>query len=156
MCSSDLVRFFGNFKEVGMLKKILKVLAVIIVVLALGAYGIWRDEIHTLASIEKIQSRDDSHKDGSVYKMHVKGGFNLDEFVKQGGAKNDKELLKFMAKNITKGIINMKISESEISCSSFTAKDKKGDMLFGRNYDFEKTNTYIVKTNGGNGKHATH
>lgn len=139
-----------------MLKKILKVLAVIIVVLALGAYGIWRDEIHTLASIEKIQSRDDSHKDGSVYKMHVKGGFNLDEFVKQGGAKNDKELLKFMAKNITKGIIDMKISESEISCSSFTAKDKKGDMLFGRNYDFEKTNTCIVKTDGGNGRHATY
>ena len=67
-----------------MLKKILKVLAVIIVVLVLGAYGIWRDEIHTLASIEKIQSRDDSHKDGSVYKMHVKGGFNLASQIHQG------------------------------------------------------------------------
>ena len=68
-CSGGIIciakSFFGNFKEVGMLKKILKVLAVIIVVLALGAYGIWRDEIHTLASIDKIQSRDDSHKDGS-------------------------------------------------------------------------------------------
>ena len=40
-CSGGIIciakSFFGNFKEVGMLKKILKVLAVIIVVLALGA-----------------------------------------------------------------------------------------------------------------------
>lgn len=139
-----------------MIKKVLIGLVVVIVVLCGAAYGIWRDEIHTVASIEKIKDRDDSHKDGSVYKMHVKGGFNLDEFVKQGGAKNDKELLKFMSNNITKGLIDMKISESEISCSSFTAKDKKGDMLFGRNYDFEKTNTCIVKTDGGKGRHATY
>ena len=39
---------------------------------------------------------DDAHLDGAVYYMDVKGGFYLDEFVAQGGASSDAELISFI------------------------------------------------------------
>lgn len=45
----------------------------------------------------------------------------------------------------------MKILESEIVCSAFTAVLENDVCVFGRNYDFSKTNTCIVKTNPKHG-----
>ena len=52
-------------------------------------------------------------------------------------------------------MIQLNIADPEIACSSFTAKTEDGDALFGRNYDFSKTNTCIVFTEGGKDRHAT-
>ena len=55
----------------------------------------------------------------------------------------------------TMGLIKMNISDPDIGCSSFTAKSESGDVLFGRNYDFSKTNTCIVFTEKNKGRHAS-
>ena len=79
-------------------------------------YSIWANEISTVMSVKKLRERNNAHMDGSVYEMHVKGNFYFDEFLKQGGAKNDGELIKFITSNITKGLLKMDIKESEIGC----------------------------------------
>ena len=129
------------------------VLAVVLV-LGVTVYAIWHNEISAIASMKLVRERNDTHLDGAVYTMNVKGDFYLDEFVKQGGVKSDSELIEFITSNITKGIIDMGISDPEIACSSFTAKTKDGDVLFGRNYDFSKTNTCIVFTEKNEGRHS--
>lgn len=130
-------------------------LLALVVVLGIAVYAVWHNEIATVASMELVRARNDAHLDGAVYTMHVKGGFYLDDFVEQGGVKSDRELIDFITGNITKGLIDMSISESEIACSSFTARTESGDALFGRNYDFSKTNTCIVFTEANEGRHAT-
>ena len=60
-----------------------------------------------------------------------------------------------MVDHITKGLIPVRIENPEIGCSSFTAQTVDGDRMFARNYDMRKTNTCIVRTEGGNGRHAT-
>ena len=127
----------------------------LILILGITVWAMWGNEISTLLSMEQIRERNDSHLDGSVYKMEVKGDFYLDEFVEQGGASSDAELIDFITGKITKGLIDMSISESEIACSSFTATTEDGDKLFGRNYDFSKTNTCIVITEANEGRHAS-
>ena len=107
-------------------------------------------------SMKQLRQRDDAHKDGSVYQMEVKGGFYFDEYLARGGASTDAELIAFISDSITKGLIDMGLEESSISCSSFTAATANGDRLFARNYDFDKTNTCIVYTNPGNGRHASY
>lgn len=131
--------------------------AVLALLLALAvAVGVlWRNEIASLTGMKLLRERDDAHLDGAVYYMDVKGGFYLDEFVAQGGASSDAELISFITGNITKGLIPMNISESEIACSSFTAAAEDGDRLFARNYDFSKTNTCIVRTQANKGRHAS-
>lgn len=102
-----------------------------------------------------MRERDDAHHDGAVYTMSVKGDFYLEDFVEQGGVKNDSELISFISEKITKGLMDIGISNPEIACSSFTATTQSGDVLFGRNYDFSKTNTCIVFTEKNEGRHAT-
>lgn len=130
-------------------------LLLLILILGGTIYAVWHNEISTVASMKLLRERDDAHQDGAVYTMHVKGGFYLDDFVAQGGVKNDSALIDFIINKITKGVIQLNIADPEIACSSFTAKTEDGDALFGRNYDFSKTNTCIVFTEGGKDRHAT-
>ena len=135
---------------------ILGVLLALVIVLVGTVYAVWHDEITTLLSFQQVTQRDESHKDGSVYVLNVSGGYHFDEFLAQGGASNDTELISFITNSITKGIIPMSIKTSEIACSAFTADTADGDRVFGRNYDFHETNTVIVYTNPGNGRHASY
>ena len=140
-------------------KKVILGIAAVILGLALVAgitvYAVWHNEISTVASMKLVRDRNDDHLDGAVYTMNVKGGFYLEDFVEQGGVKSDSELIDFITGKITKGIIDMSISDPEIACSSFTAQSESGDVLFGRNYDFSKTNTCIVFTEARDDRHAT-
>ena len=139
-------------------KVVLSLVCVVIalVVIAGIAVGVtWGNEISTAASIEKLRDRDDSHLDGSVYRMDVKGGFYFDKYLEEGGASTDAELISFITDNITKGLIDMGIKESNIGCASFTAQTEDGDQLFARNYDFAKSNTCLVFTDPGDGRHAS-
>lgn len=130
-------------------------LLALVLILFGTVFAIWHNELSTLASIKLLKDRNDAHLDGAVYTMHVKGGFYLDDFVAQGGVQNDSELIQFITNKITKGLMDINISDPEIGCSSFTAKAENGDQLFGRNYDFSKTNTCIVFTEANKGRHAS-
>lgn len=88
---------------------ILGVLLALVIVLVGTVYVIWHDEITTLLSFQQVTQRDESHKDGSVYVLNVSGGYHFDEFLAQGGASNDTELISFITNSITKGIIPMSI-----------------------------------------------
>ncbi|WP_394965361.1 linear amide C-N hydrolase [Candidatus Allofournierella excrementigallinarum] len=134
---------------------LLAALAALVVLAAAGVWAMWHNELGTLFSIEMLRESNGEHQDGAVYAMQVKGGFYLDEFVEQGGVKSDDELIAFVTGNITRGLLNIGISAPEIGCSSFTAATKEGDALFARNYDLSKTNTMLVFTEGGEGRHAT-
>ena len=135
--------------------RVLAVLLALVLVLAGVVYALWHNEIATLASMKLLRERNDGHLDGAVYTMHVKGDFYLDEFIARGGVKSDSELIAFISGKITKGLMDIGISNPEIGCSSFTAKTESGDMLFGRNYDFSKTNTCLVFTQANPGRHAS-
>lgn len=137
------------------LLSILGIAVALVIVLCATVGIVWGNEISTVMSMKQLRQRDDAHKDGSVYQMEVKGGFYFDEYLARGSASTDAELIAFISDSITKGLIDMGLEESSISCSSFTAATANGDRLFARNYDFDKTNTCIVYTNPGNGRHAS-
>ena len=143
----------------GKAKKILLICLAVLAGLVLIATGtiwaIWHNEISSVLSLKQISVRNDDHLDGSVYQMNISGGYYFDEYLEQGGASNDGDLINFITDHITKGLLDMEISESSIGCSSFTGTLEDGDRIFGRNYDFDKTNTCIVFTNPGGDRHAS-
>lgn len=138
-----------------MMKKILIGICVAATVLIAGIGFLWGNEIKTLSSFKTIINQNLSHKDGYTYEMTFSGDYYFDDFLEQGGVSDDKELISFITEKIAKGIIPISIEAPEIACSSFTATTEDGDFLFGRNYDFDPTNTAIIKTNPGNGRHAS-
>lgn len=145
----------GTKRKSHLLRNLLIALLAIVLVIAGAVWAVWHNEISTALSFRKIMERNDAHLDGSVYMMEVSGGYYFDEFIEEGGAANDAELIAFITGKITKGMIDMGISSPEIGCAGFTALTADGDWVFGRNYDFSKTNTVLVYTNPGNGRHAS-
>lgn len=131
------------------------VLAGLVAAAAIAVACLWGNEIRTLSSIKELAPSNDEHRDGAVYEITVAGDYYFDRFLEEGGASSDTQLISFITGCIGKGIIPLEIQESSISCSSFTAVTEEGDRVFGRNYDFDKTNTAIVYTNPGNGRHAS-
>lgn len=142
-------------KKRHILRKLLLALLTLAVVLCAVIWGLWHNEISTAMSMREIIARNDGHQDGTVYRMEVSGGYYFDEFIAGGGASSDAELIGFITDKITRGLIPMGLASPEIGCTGFTAVTPEGDWLFGRNYDFSKTNTVLVYTNPGNGRHAS-
>ena len=139
-----------------LLRRIACALAALVIALAVAVFALWHNELTTLASFQKLSDRDEAHRDGAVYQINFSGDYSFDEFLSQGGASNDAELISFVTGSITKGIIPMHIKTSSIACSAFTADTQSGDRVFGRNYDFSATNTAIVYTDPGEGRHASY
>ncbi len=134
----------------------LAVIIVIAAVLGITVGCLWGDVISSVSSITHLQARNDENKEGSVYSMRVKGGFYLDKFVDRGGASSDSELINFITSNITKGLMEVDIGESDVNCSAFTALTPDNDVLFARNYDFDKTNVCITICNSpGKGRYKS-
>ncbi len=134
------------------------VLAVIILIaaaLGITVWCVWSDEILTVASFAHLRNRNDDNDEGSVYSMEVSGGFYFDEFLASGGASSDSELIDFITEHITRGLIDITISETDIGCSAFIAKTAEGDIIFARNYDFDKTNVCLTLCDPGDGRHAS-
>ena len=139
-----------------LLRRIACALAALVIALAVAVFALWHNELTTLASFQKLSDQDEAHRDGAVYQINFSGDYFFDEFLSQGGASNDAELISFVTRSITKGIIPMHIKTSSIACSAFTADTQSGDRVFGRNYDFSATNTAIVYTDPGEGRHASY
>lgn len=139
-----------------LLRRIDCALVALVIALAVAVFALWHNELTTLASFQKLSDRDEAHRDGAVYQINFSGDYFFDEFLSQGGASNDAELISFVTRSITKGIIPMHIKTSSIACSAFTADTQSGDRVFGRNYDFSATNTAIVYTDPGEGRHASY
>lgn len=134
---------------------LLAVILLLVIIVGFIFLGIWQNEISTLSSFKLIRERNDAHEEGAVYSMKVSGGFYFEKFLKEGGAKKDSELIAFISNQVTRGLMDMGIKESDIGCASFTAVTESGDRLFARNYDFAKTNVCITLTNPGGDRHAS-
>ena len=135
---------------------VLSVIIGLCVAFTITLFSVWGNEIYTVSSFTHLRDRNDDNEEGSVYSMHVKGGFYLDKFREQGGASSDSELIGFITQNITKGLINVNIGESDVNCSAFMAKTPSNDILLARNYDFDKTNVCMtICDNPGNGRYKS-
>ena len=144
------------------MKKVLKVISLVLVaiialfLLALaGLAFVFRNEISAISSIELRKPRVENTLQGGIYQMTFKGDYYFEDYLAQGGAKNDRELLDFIMNKMTKGLLNLTINTSTIGCSSFTAKKSDGQHIFARNYDLYTTNTCIVRVKGNKSRHAS-
>ncbi len=128
----------------------------VLVILTITVFAVWHNELNSISSIKLIAKADEENKSAPVYSIEYKGNYYFDKFIEQGGASSDSELINFIVKNITKGIIPINIGLSDIGCSSFTVQTAEGHHLFGRNYDFDTTTAMIVHTKPTDGRYESY
>lgn len=119
------------------------VIAVVCLVGGVAAFALFDNELKTLGTIEKIDEY-------PLYTMDYAGDYGLDEFLEQGGASNDGELIDFVVSRLLKGL-PIEIELPNLACSTFNATTPEGDAIFGRNFDLEYSPGMMVRTNPEDG-----
>ncbi len=106
-------------------------------------FTLFGNELKTLDSIKKIDEY-------PLYTMDYAGDYGIDEFLEQGGASNDAELIDFVVGRLLKGL-PIEIELPNLACSTFNAETPSGDAIFGRNFDLEFSPGMMVRTNPEDG-----
>lgn len=135
--------------------RILLIVLALILIAALAVGIVWHNEIKTIASIKQLATADEAHRDCAVYTFTVAGGYYFDEFLEQGGSPSVDGTVSYLVRNITKGLFKMNLNTPGAGCTCFTAATSDGDRIMARNYDFSETNSAIVFTDPGRGRHAS-
>ena len=134
-------------KPMGRVKKVVLgvvgVLVALVIVAAVAVFALFGRELATLGSIEKVN-------DYPLYTMTYDGDYGIDEFIAQGGASNDGELIQFVVNRIMKGL-PITIDLPDLACSTFNATTPEGDALFGRNFDLSFSPGMLVRTDPADG-----
>ncbi len=130
-------------KKTKILKKVLISILAILVVAILCILLMFKNEIATINSIEKID-------DYSLHMMEISTDYGLDELIEQGGVENDGELVSFVIDRVLKGL-PVEINVPDFGCTTFQAQTQEGDWIFARNYDLSYVPSMIVVSEPENG-----
>ncbi len=122
-------------------RNVISVVAAILIAAVMIAGLLFRHELKTLSSLKE-------YKPG-VYTMTYDGDYGFDTFLKYG-ATSDKDIEKFVTKRLLKGI-SIKINVTDAGCTAFVSTNENGEIIFGRNFDFEYAPFMQIYTNPDNG-----
>ena len=91
--------------------------------------------------ISKIVSLEDGF---SVVKYS--GNYKLNEFLEQGGASSDADVMGFLTKHLFSGESVLEFFGSIFGCSALSVKSTDGSYIFGRNFDWNSCQALVVST----------
>lgn len=124
------------------ISKILLVFVIALTALILFFAILFFNEIRSLLSLKQI----DSHP---MYTMTYYGDYGFEEFLKLG-AKSDADIEKFVTKRLLKGLpIDLGVTGD--GCTAFVAPNQEGELIYGRNFDFDYTPSLQLLTSPKNG-----
>ncbi len=81
--------------------------------------------------------------ESDLYTVRFEGDDKFEDFLDQGGASTDGEVVTFLAENLLSGT-DLRFLEDLFGCSTIAVKNPQGDVLFGRNFDWDNCEAMIV------------
>ncbi|MCQ2088123.1 MAG: carcinine hydrolase/isopenicillin-N N-acyltransferase family protein [Bacilli bacterium] len=82
------------------------------------------------------------------------GDYKFDEFLELGGASSDREVIQFLLHNVV-AKADTQILDDKIfygaGCSTIQIGNRENGFVFGRNFDWDKCNALVLKTNPAKG-----
>ncbi len=79
------------------------------------------------------------------------GDYGFDEFLQQGGASSDAEVVSFLSEHVLTGTTAISFGAMSFGCSTISVKNADSHSLFGRNFDWNNCNAMIVQNKPENG-----
>lgn len=123
------------------------IVAMVLCAIACMAY-MFKDSWNAVNSIQEVAPE--------LYEMTYIGDYGLDDFIAQGGVRQDMDLRPFLQNFLSHGLLPVEAPEPELpdfGCSTLCAPMAgTSAYLFGRNFDWaKKGNTIIIRTVPKNG-----
>lgn len=128
------------------MKKVLKRTGIaiisIVILLLIVASILFQNELRSLLSLKRLD-------DYGMFQMVYYGDYGFDEFLKVG-AKKDADIEAFVTKRLLKGLpIDLGVTGD--GCTAFVVQNEKGEILYGRNFDFAYAPSLQLYTDPANG-----
>lgn len=82
--------------------------------------------------------------------VKFEGNDGFEEFLSQGGASTDSEVISFLTENLIPGM-DIDFMGKFFGCSTIAVGSPDGDRLFGRNFDWENCEAMVVSSHPENG-----
>ncbi len=79
------------------------------------------------------------------------GDYGFDEFLAEGGASSDAEVVSFLMESDIADFGNLMFGGNPFGCSALSVKNADGDSLFGRNFDWNTCNAMVIQSRPENG-----
>lgn len=98
------------------------------------------ENISTSSNSIAVSNQIVKHENG-FSSVRFNGDDCFEEFLFQGGASSDKDVVKFLSTKIS---ADMSVSENLFGCSTILRESKSGEWLFGRNFDWNKCNALVI------------
>ena len=123
-------------------KKVFRCVAVVLACVCAFAVFLFRNELRTLSTIEKVDPY-------GMFSMTYYGDYGFDSFLKIG-AGSDRDIERYVTKRLLKGIpLNLNVAGA--GCTAFVTRNERGDIIYGRNFDFSYAPSLQVFTSPDNG-----
>lgn len=117
--------------------KIIVIAIVALIVVAIVCMGcMFRHQYAAAQSVEQVGEK--------MYTMTYEGDYGLDEFIEQGGASSPKDIAAFVCNHLFYGLVSADATSEKFGCSFITAKNKDGNVLTGRNFDWPNCQSPIA------------
>ena len=129
-------------------KRVLLVLAGIVVVAGIAICVVYGGQLKTLGSLEKLSSYDDGY---NLYSIDVDYSYDLDDIV-AAGVRDDQSYIDAVLAQVLPGI-PVSVKAPKFGCTAFEAQlAGSGDFVMGRNYDFKSdSSALLVRTHPKDG-----
>lgn len=79
------------------------------------------------------------------------GDYGFDDFLKQGGAASDEEVVKYLSDQLSSSIPELIFGGNPFGCSTLSVKNTNGGNLFGRNFDWQTCDGLIISSHPDHG-----
>lgn len=123
------------------IKKGIRILLITITLLFAGGVYVFfriRAGIDAAVNVRKLE-------DGFYY-MEYQEDYGFDRFLEQGGAASDLDVAKFVGKDLFKGLVYPRFLGGSFGCSTLSAGNLEGGVMYGRNFDWMECTSMVVKS----------
>lgn len=97
------------------------------------------------AEKEYITMTDTIHELESGFSVvRLQGDYGFEDFLKQGGAKSDAEVLKYLTSALVGETDGLSFEGTAFGCSTISVQNKEGGYYFGRNFDWNTCDAMVV------------
>lgn len=109
-----------------------------------------REDVHGAKMQEDMREEFIMMKDtiteleSGFFVVSLKGNYGFDDFLKQGGAKSDAEVLKYLTGMLLGETDGLSFEGTPFGCSSLSAKNIEGGYYFGRNFDWNACDALVL------------
>ena len=122
--------------------RVLIILAAIPIILGVIFLAVFSNELRSLSTFRQVDEY-------GMYQMTYFGDYGFDDFLKTG-AESDEDIEAFVTNRLLKGMpIDLAVTSG--GCSAFVVPGENGEILFGRNFDFDYSPSMQVFTDPVNG-----